>query len=148
MVENRTKLENNEVEEDARDLMNKAIIRAWKSLSHGKYAGFGYWAKKAVQFRELIEESQEPIPFSDLVKLAQNQLKRTCLNCGHALNINRKDHKKAGYYFNENKEEEGIEYDSEDGDYGCMIEVEGVDREMNTYVCGCQEPKPVEEVKK
>jgi hypothetical protein len=59
------------VQQKAEKLLEEAIEKAWRSLGQGKFSQFGYWAAKAVQFRELLGRSYEPSPFSDLVKIAK-----------------------------------------------------------------------------
>ena len=56
----------------AERLLREAEVNAWKALSQGKYSGFGYWAAKSVQFRELLGRSHTPSPFAELREFAKS----------------------------------------------------------------------------
>jgi hypothetical protein len=57
----------------AEALLLEAERKAWDSLAHNKEQGFGYWAAKVTQFRELLGRSHEPSPFASLRTAARRR---------------------------------------------------------------------------
>jgi len=54
--------------------MAEAEQKAWESLSCYNFLMFGYHASRWVNYRELLQEYQ-PSPFTNLVRLAQEEVK-------------------------------------------------------------------------
>ncbi len=62
-----------EYEQFIRGKMAEAELKAWESLAGYKFIMFGYHASRWINYREILQE-RKPNPFTELVKIAQEEV--------------------------------------------------------------------------